>query len=190
MSFDSRFNKTFGAPSERAATKIRDHLTGPVKEFIGESPFAVMATSDSQGRCDASPKGGKPGFVRVLDDRHLLVPDVSGNKLFQSFQNMDENPHVGLVFFIPGVTDVVRVNGTVTLAERENLDRWNVERSMANPDGDRGIIQGIIVEVEEAYSHCPRSLNYSRLWDLDRIQKKQGTAHPVRLGPAPSQPRP
>ena len=100
--FDNKFTSVFGFPSERAVTKVKDFLTEPTKEFIAESPFLVMATSSRDGECDASPKGGKPGFVRVLDDRHLLVPDVAGNKLFQSYQNMDENPYVGLLFFIPG----------------------------------------------------------------------------------------
>ena len=142
-------------------TKVKDYLSEPIKNFSAESPFFVMATSSHDSRCDASPKGGKPGFVRVLDDRHLLVPDVAGNKLFQSYQNMAENPHVGLIFFIPGLTDVVRINGRVTMVTREELDRHDVELSMYNPDGNRGVQQGIIVEVEEAFGHCPRALNYS-----------------------------
>ena len=188
--FDNRFSRTFGLPSERAATKVKTSLAEAVKNFIEESPFMVMATSNASGQCDASPKGGKPGFVRVIDDNHLLVPDVSGNKLFQSYQNLDENPHVGLLFLIPGLTDVVRVNGRATITSREELDQHRVERSMYNPDGDRGVLQGIIIEVEESYGHCPRSLNYSDFWNVERIQQKKGTAHPVRLGPAPSAPRP
>jgi PPOX class probable FMN-dependent enzyme len=182
--FDNRFTSTFGFPSERAATKVKDSLTDPVRRFIQESPFLVMATSDRQGRCDASPKGGKPGFVRILDDRRLLVPDVAGNKLFQSYLNMDENPYVGLCFFIPGIADIVRVNGRVSMVTREELDRHRVEESMYNPDGYRGVQQGIIVEIEESFGHCPRALSYSDFWNHERIQEKQGTAHPVRMPPA------
>ena len=167
--FDNKFTSVFGFPSERAVTKVKDFLTEPIKEFIAESPFLVMATSSGDGECDASPKGGKPGFVRVLDDRHLLVPDVAGNKLFQSYQNMDKNPHVGLLFFIPGFNDVVRVNGRVIMVTREDLDRYNVEHSIYNPDGDRGIQQGIIVEIGEAFGHCSRALTYSDFWSLDEI---------------------
>ena len=184
---DNKFTSAFGLPGERAVTKVRDSLTDAVKEFIAESPFLVMATSDREGNCDASPKGGKPGFVRILDDNHLLVPDVAGNKLFQSYQNMDQNPHVGLIFFIPGLADVVRVNGRVTIVTREELDRNKVERSIENPDGDRGLQQGIVVEIEESYSHCPRALTYSKLWDVEEIEGKKGTSHQVRiLAPKPA----
>jgi PPOX class probable FMN-dependent enzyme len=184
VDFTNRFTSVFGFPSERAATKVRDSLTDPVRRFIEESPFLVMATSDREGRCDASPKGGKPGFVRVLDDRRLLVPDVAGNKLFQSYLNMDENPYVGLCFFIPGIADIVRVNGRISAVTREELDRHQVEESMYNPDGYRGVQQGIIVEIEESFGHCPRALSYSDFWDQERIQERRGTAHPVRMPPA------
>jgi uncharacterized protein len=179
--FDNRFTQVFGVPLERIQTKVKDFLPEPVKAFIAESPFLVMSTSDRQGRCDASPKGGEPGFVRILDDHHLLLPDVAGNKLFQSYLNMDENPHVGLVFFIPGISEVVRVNGRVTIVSREALDGHQVERSMYNPDGDRAVQQGIVIEVEEAYTHCPRAMNYSRLWDEEEIRRrKQSGRHPLR----------
>ena len=84
----NRFADTFGSAKGRAVTKLRDYMTPYVQEFIRHAPFVIMASSDPDGRCDASPKGGKPGFVRVLDERRLLLPDVAGNKLFQSYQNM------------------------------------------------------------------------------------------------------
>ena len=185
--FDNRFTRAFGFPVEKIRTKSRDFLPPTVKAFISESPFLVMATCDPDGRCDASPKGGHPGFVRILDDRHLLVPDVAGNKLFQSYQNMDQNPHVGLVFFIPGISEVVRVNGTINIVQRDELDRWDVEGSMYNPDGNRDVQQGIVVEVEEAYGHCPRALNYSDLWNPEKVQTRRASgAHPLRP-PVPAQ---
>jgi uncharacterized protein len=185
--FDNRFTQVFGVPLERIQTKVKDFLPEPVKAFIAESPFLVMSTSDRQGRCDASPKGGEPGFVRILDDHHLLLPDVAGNKLFQSYLNMDENPHVGLVFFIPGISEVVRVNGRVTIVSREALDGHQVQRSMYNPDGDRAVQQGIVIEVEEAYTHCPRAMNYSRLWDEEEIRRrKQSGRHPLRGAAIPA----
>jgi uncharacterized protein len=185
--FDNRFTQAFGVPVERTQTKVKDFLPEPVKAFIAESPFLVMSTSDRQGRCDASPKGGEPGFVRILDDRHLLLPDVAGNKLFQSYLNMDENPHVGLVFFIPGISEVVRVNGRVSIVSREALDGHQVERSMFNPDGDRVVQQGIVIEVEEAYTHCPRAVNYSRLWDEEEIRKRKHSGrHPLRGAAIPA----
>jgi PPOX class probable FMN-dependent enzyme len=181
VAFENRFTQTFGVPLERIRTKVKDYLTEPIKAFIAESPFLVMSTSDRQGRCDASPKGGTPGFVRILDDRHLLLPDVAGNRLFQSYLNMEANPHVGLLFLIPGISEVVRVNGRVTMVSREALDRYAVEHSMYNPDGDRAVQQGIVVEVEEAYTHCPRALNYATLWDVEEIRRRHESGqHPLR----------
>ena len=179
--FDNRFTQAFGLPTERIQTKTRPCLTEPLRAFIAESPMLVMATSDREGRCDASPKGGLPGFVRVLDDTHLLVPDVAGNKLFQSYLNMDQNPHVGLLFLIPGLSEVVRVNGRVLIVEKAELDARGVDGARHDPDETRDVIQGIVVEIEEAYTHCPRALNYSRLWDTDEIERRQASgAHPLR----------
>jgi PPOX class probable FMN-dependent enzyme len=185
--FDNRFTKAFGVPLERIRTKVKDYLPEPIQAFIAESPFLVMSTSDRQGRCDASPKGGEPGFVRILDDRHLLIPDVAGNKLFQSYLNMDENPHVGIIFLIPGISEVVRVNGRITIVSRDALDRHDIESSMYNPDGNRAVQQGIIIEVEEAYTHCPRALNYARLWDVEEIHRRKNSgAHPLKGTSAPA----
>ena len=171
----NRFAEQFGYPDPngRAVTKVKDYMTAYVQDFIRHAPFMIMATSDEAGHCDASPKGGKPGFVRVLDERHLLVPDVAGNKLFQSYQNLDTNPHVGLLFFIPGVNDTVRVNGTVTIVDKAALEQQNLALSLYNPDDNAKHLQGIIVEVEEAYGHCPRALKFSQLWDIDTIRANQ-----------------
>jgi predicted pyridoxine 5'-phosphate oxidase superfamily flavin-nucleotide-binding protein len=122
--------EAFGYPKDRAVTKLKPHMTEYVQEFVKHSPFAVMATSNAAGQCDASPKGGMPGFVRVLDEKHLLFPDVAGNKLFQSYKNVDSNPHIGLLFMIPGMNDTVRVNGKVTIVDKEDLDRRNVYLSL------------------------------------------------------------
>lgn len=170
----NRFRDAFGTPAGRAATKVVDHMTPYVQEFIKHSPFVVMASSNTEGNCDASPKGGMPGFVRVLDDRHLLFPDVAGNKLFQSYQNMDSNPQVGLLFLIPGVNDTVRVNGKVAFVNKEELDRQNVEVALYEMDERSLHLQGIIIEVEEAYGHCPRALKFSNLWNVDEITANQG----------------
>ena len=174
----NRFADAFGTPAGRAATKVVDHMTPYVQEFIRISPFAIMASSSAEGNCDASPKGGKPGSVRVLDDRHLLFPDVAGNKLFQTYQNMDSNPRVGLLFLIPGVNDTVRVNGKVAFVNKDDLDQQNVKVELYEMD-DRSLhLQGIIIEVEEAYGHCPRALKFSNLWNVDEIAANQ-TARPI-----------
>ena len=180
---ENRFTSVFGAPDPngRAKTKVVNYMTDFVKEFIRHSPFVVMATSDAEGNCDASPKGGQPGFVKVLDDRHLVLPDVAGNRLFQSYLNMDANPHVGLIFMIPGVNDTCRVNGTVSIVNQEELNRKDVEVSLYEPD-ERGYhLQGIIIEVDEAYGHCPRALHFSRFWDVETIEEhKANRPIPIR----------
>lgn len=163
--FDNTFTQQFGFPKERTAAKVKGYLADNEKDFIRQSPFMVMATSSADGNCDASPKGGKPGFVKVLDDSTILVPDVAGNKLFQSYINMTENPQVGLVFFIPGVRETVRLNGRVRIVSGDEL-----ELEVNNPDDNSKVLQGIVVEIEEAYGHCPRALAFSELWDEDQIK--------------------
>lgn len=162
--FDNRFTRQFGFPKKRPATKIKSCMSDKEMEFIRESPFLVMATSGADGSCDASPKGGKPGFVKVLDETRLLIPDIAGNRLFQSYLNMTDNPHVGLIFFIPGITDTVRVNGKSEFVTKEQLNNLEIELEVHNPDDNSKVQQGILVTVEEAYGHCPRALNFSKLW--------------------------
>ena len=161
----NRYQEKFGSPSGRAATKVVDHLDDYVQSFIRNAPFAVMATADGDGRCDASPKGGYPGFVKVLDDRLLLLPDVRGNRLFQSHENIDASPQVGLIFFIPGVEYTVRVNGTAQVVDEEDLKARGISLEVFDPDDNAALQQGLLIEVEEAYAHCPRALKFSHLWD-------------------------
>ena len=104
-----------------AETKVKDFLEPYVQGFIENSPFVVVASSNAQGDCDASPKGGKPGFVKIVDDRTLMMPDIGGNNLFQSFENYESNPKLGLIFMIPGMDTTVRVNGRVTVVEKEQF---------------------------------------------------------------------
>ena len=177
--FDNRFTRQFGLPKERPATKAKGHMPDNLRGFIRKSPFLVMATSDAQGRCDASPKGGLPGFVKVLDDTHLLIPDVAGNKLFQSYINISDNPHIGLIFFVPGVGHTVRVNGSAEIVSKEELQRREIGLEVQNPDDNSKVLQGIVVEVEEAYSHCPRASAFSELWNEDTIQANKALPPPV-----------
>ncbi len=178
----SRFNDEFGEMSARAKVKVKGEMSEFVQKFIQAAPFVVMASSDPEGNCDASPKGGKPGFVKVIDNTRLLMPDVAGNRLFQSYQNMDSNPHVGLLFMIPGVNDTVRVNGTVTIVSKEELERQKVELELYWTDDNSKHLQGIIINVEEAYGHCPRAYNFAKLWDTDQIAENQAN-RPIPLRP-------
>ena len=169
----NRFIEEFGAPKDTTAAKVKPLMTDYVQEFIRNAPFAVMATSDASGQPDASPKGGKPGFVRVLDDKHLLFPDVAGNKLFQSYQNALSNPQIGLVFMIPGLNDTVRVNGKVTIVGKQELDRQNIELSLYELDDNSKHLQGMLIEVTEAYPHCPRAFKFSKMWNVEEIAANQ-----------------
>lgn len=168
--FDNEFTQQFGFPKERPATKVKSHLLDKVKEFITQSPFLVMATSGPDGACDASPKGGKPGWVKIVDDTHILIPDVAGNNLFQSYINMSQNPQVGLIFFIPGIRETVRVNGRVSIVNKTELDKLNAELEVNNADDNSRLQQGILVEVEESYGHCPRALAFSDVWGVEQIE--------------------
>jgi uncharacterized protein len=163
--FDNPFTRQFGVPAERPRKKVVPYLEAHVREFIARAPFLVMATSDGEGRCDASPKGGRPGFVAVLDERHLLVPDVAGNRLFQSYLNMSANPHVGLLFMIPGSDTTVRVNGRARLIDQDEVRRHVDGLSVSWKDDNTVLLQGVLVEVEEAYSHCPRAFRFADLWN-------------------------
>jgi hypothetical protein len=179
MSTVNVFQEQFGAPSAGAKGKVRPYMIDWIQEFIRHSPFVILASSNTAGQCDASPKGGKPGFVKVLDDRHLLIPDVAGNRLFQSYENVSTNANVGLLFLIPGEDCTARVNGTVEVVDKERLAAMNVSMEIFNPDEHAKIWQGLLLTVEEAYAHCPRAFKFSNLWDAETIAHNR--QHPLRL---------
>lgn len=165
----NKYQEKFGYPVERAQGKVRPAMAAWIQDFIRHSPFCVLATSSADGDCDASPKGGRPGFVKVLNDKQLFIPDVAGNKLFHGYGNIESNPKVGLVFFIPGHNSTVRVNGKVRVIDKAEMPHVRLE--VHNPDDKAKILQGLMLDVDESYSHCPRALKFSRLWDVDEITK-------------------
>ncbi len=171
----NRYQESFGLPSERARTKVVDYLDEFVQNFIRQAPFAVMASADGDGNCDASPKGGTPGFVKIIDERHLLLPDVRGNNLFQSYENIDGNPQVGLVFFIPGMDYTARVNGRAEVVDESDLRERGMDLNVFDPDDNAALQQGLLITVEESYPHCPRALKFSRLWDTEMISTNKET---------------
>lgn len=151
----------FGAPGERAVLKERPHLDGHTREFIARSPFVLLATSDRGGRCDVSPKGDAPGFVMVLDDTHLVIPDRVGNNRIDGLINIVENPHLGMIFLIPGREDTLRVNGRACIIrDGEILSRLEVQGKQPKV--------AIGVEVEECFLHCAKAFKRSGLWDRER----------------------
>lgn len=166
---ENKFQDKFGYPAERTRGKVRPTMAAWIQQFIRQSPFCVIATSNASGDCDASPKGGTPGFVKVLNDKQLFIPDVAGNKLFHGYANMNSNPKAGLIFFIPGHNSTVRVNGRIRVVDQSELR--DVRLEVNNPDEKAEVLQGLLLEVDESYSHCPRALKFSSLWDIETISK-------------------
>jgi hypothetical protein len=164
-----KYQEKFGYPIERTKGKVRPSMAAWIQDFIRHSPFCVMATSNAEGDCDASPKGGTPGFVKILNDKQLFIPDVAGNKLFHGYGNIASNPKVGLIFFIPGHNSTVRINGRVKVIDRSELTDTKLE--VFDPDEKAEVLQGLLLDVEESYSHCPRALTFSRLWNVEEISK-------------------
>ncbi|MFK8050520.1 MAG: pyridoxamine 5'-phosphate oxidase family protein [Halioglobus sp.] len=166
----------FGEPKGGSRNKVRGFMVPWVIEFIQNSPFLVMSSSNENGECDASPKGGKPGFVKVLDEKTLIIPDVAGNKLFQSYENFESNPKVGLMFVIPAITSVARVNGTIEILREGNEVFSSLALDVFSPDENSKLLQAIRVSVTESYSHCPRAMGFSKLWDTDVIRQNEKTS--------------
>ena len=110
-----------GEPSELARRKELTALDAHARTFIAQSPFLLLGTSSADGRCDVSPKGDAPGFVRVLDDHHLVVPDRPGNRRLDGMRNILSNPHVGLIFLVPGNDFTLRVNGSAVITREPAL---------------------------------------------------------------------
>ena len=150
-----------GQPSERAVLKERPALDVHCRTFIARSPMLLLATSNRDGQLDVSPRGDPPGFVQVLDDITILIPERAGNKRGDSLLNVLENPHVGTLFLIPGVDETLRVNGRAELV---------TEPALLAPLSMEGKVPqlGILVHVEQAYLQCARSFLRSKLWDPGR----------------------
>jgi PPOX class probable FMN-dependent enzyme len=149
-----------GEPSEVARKKELTALDVHARAFIARSPFLLLGTSGADGRCDVSPKGDAPGFVRVLDDHHLAIPDRPGNKRLDGMRNILANPHVGLIFLVPGHDFTLRVNGRAAITRDPEL-----LQSLA-AQGKVPLL-AIGVEVEEVFLHCARSFRRGRLWDQE-----------------------
>lgn len=146
-----------GEPLPRVRDKVRTSLHELDRDWIAASPFCVVSTSDADGRCDSSPKGDPPGFVKVLDDTTLAVPERRGNKRVDGYLNVLENPHVGLLFVVPGRGDTLRVNGRAHLvSDAPWFDDMVVK-------GHRPVL-ALVVEVEEVFFHCAKAFMRSRLW--------------------------
>lgn len=145
-------------PSELVNNKIITVIDHHCRDYISKSPLLFMATSDSSGDCDVSPRGDTAGFVYVFDDKHLVIPERPGNRRFDSLRNIISNPKVGLIFIIPGLEETLRINGQAKIIKDQEI--------MAQMEAQGKLPKlGIAVEVEECYMHCAKAFKRSHLWD-------------------------
>ena len=171
---EAELRALMGTPSTGAVKKEISALDVHCRDFIARSPFVLVATSGANGRCDVSPKGDAPGFVLVVDDHRLLIPDRPGNKRFDGMRNVLENPHVGLIFLLPGVEETLRVNGRAWIVRDEELLARCAARGKVPP-------LGLGVEVEEAFIHCAKAFKRSGLWEPAAWPDLNGLATPAQM---------
>ncbi|MDJ1137895.1 pyridoxamine 5'-phosphate oxidase family protein [Streptomyces iconiensis] len=152
-----------GEPNAHARNKSRTSLHPLDREWLAHSPFCLVATSAADGSCDVSPKGDPPGFAKVLDDRTLALPERPGNKRMDGLRNVLSNPHVGLIFFLPGRDETLRINGRARIVrEAPFLDDMTVRRNRPR--------LALVVGIEEIFHHCSKAFLRSRVWEPETWQ--------------------
>jgi uncharacterized protein len=166
VSSEEELRSIIGYPSELAKRKVISYIDHHCRDFISRSPFVVIATADASGFCDASPRGDAPGFVLVLDEKRLIIPERPGNRRIDSIRNILSNPRIGLLFLIPGLGETLRVNGKAfVVKDEELLEKMSVQ-------GKKPLL-GIGVEVEECFVHCAKAFKRSRLWEVESWGAKE-----------------
>jgi PPOX class probable FMN-dependent enzyme len=151
----------YRAPSQRVLDKEIAALDEHCRAFIALSPFATLATADAEGFPDVSPRGGDPGFVKVLDAHRLALPDRQGNNRIDSLRKLASNPRAALMFFVPGIDETLRVYGTTTVVAPDALDVDLTEFG-------RAPLSVLVLEVATAYFQCSKAVMRSGLWDPER----------------------
>ncbi|HTO31341.1 MAG TPA: pyridoxamine 5'-phosphate oxidase family protein [Pararhizobium sp.] len=163
---EETLRRLYSATHDLAIHKIQETLGVHAQEFIRRSPFLCLGTQDLNGRADVSPRGDPPGFVSILDDRTLAIPDRPGNNRLDSLSNILANPAVGLLFMIPGFDDTLRVNGVARIATNPAL----LETMTVN---SRVPTLAIVVQVREVFLHCAKALRRSHIWDSTHHQDRR-----------------
>ncbi|TDL31384.1 pyridoxamine 5'-phosphate oxidase family protein [Jeotgalibacillus sp. S-D1] len=149
-----------GKPSELVKRKVIHSIDQHCKDFINKSPFVILSTADDAGFCDGSPRGDMPGFVKIINENCLVIPDRPGNKRMDSMRNIIANPKIGLLFIIPGLGETLRINGSAQLIQDEEiLQEMAVKGKIPKI--------AIAVEVEECFIHCAKAFKRSGLWQPD-----------------------
>lgn len=164
---EEQLRALYGHPSGRAKIKALLQLEKHSKNFINKSPFVVISTVNESYKLDASPRGGSPGFIKVIDDKTIIIPDAKGNNRLDSLSNIIETQHIGLLFMIPGVDETLRVNGKAYIStDTIHLDAFDTERKRPNAC--------IVVAIEELFLHCAKAFMRSKLWDSsEQIDRKK-----------------
>ncbi|MEM9654700.1 MAG: MSMEG_1061 family FMN-dependent PPOX-type flavoprotein [Actinomycetota bacterium] len=160
--------EVIAAPSELVTAKEISSLDDYCRDFIARSPFIIIASTDGKGNLDTSPKGDPPGFVRVLDDTTLAIPERPGNRRADTLVNLVQHPHVGLIFLIPGVRNTLRVRGRAQIVRDQEL-----RESMALEEKVPEL--AIVVDVTVAYFHCAKCIIRSRLWSEEQEARLGGS---------------
>jgi hypothetical protein len=158
---EAQLREVLGEPTELVKKKIADRLNPLTRQFVERSPFVVVATGRPDGGLDVSPRGDPAGFVRIIDDGMLLLPDRPGNKLADTLTNLLEDDRIALLFLIPGVNDTFRVNGRARIVDDPQLLAPSAVE-------DKAPQLGLLVTIEEAYTQCPKALLRSELWNPER----------------------
>ncbi|GAA3983993.1 pyridoxamine 5'-phosphate oxidase family protein [Actinomadura viridis] len=154
---ETELRELLGEPLPRAVTKERTALHDWDREWLARSPFCLIATSDAEGNCDVSPKGDPPGFTQVLDATTIAVPERPGNRRADGYRNVLANPHVGLIYLVPGRGETLRINGRARLVrDAPFFDAMMVK-------GHRPIL-ALVVEIEQIFFHCAKAFMRSALW--------------------------
>ena len=164
----------YGPPVDAVVNKVVDHLDSHCRDFIALAPFVLVATADADGNCDVSPKGGSPGFVQVLDEGRLAIPDAPGNRLVYSLRNIASQGRAGLLFLIPGLEETLRVNGRACLTRDPDV----LERLAGEAKPPKVAIG---VDVEEAFLHCAKAFKRSALWRPREWPAIDGLATPAQI---------
>lgn len=166
FSSENELRDYIGRPMDLAVAKAIDHLDKYCRAFIARSPFLTIGTASADGRGDVSPRGDQAGFVQVLDDHTLFIPDRPGNNRLDTMTNIIANPNVGILFLVPGFEDCLRVNGQARVVRDDAL------LDAATVKGKTPRI-GILVEVAEAYLHCAKAIRRSRLWEAESHHERR-----------------
>jgi PPOX class probable FMN-dependent enzyme len=158
ISSEAQLRELIGSPTDTVLLKLTDRLNELTRQFIERSPFVCLATSMPEGGLDISPKGDPAGFVRILDETTLLLPDRPGNRIADSLTNLLHDPRIALLFVIPGVTEMFRVNGTAVITD---------DHELLAPSAVEGKVPklGILIHVQEAYTHCSKAALRSEIWN-------------------------